>query len=166
MWRSRIFWRLFLSYTALLTFALGGLGWGLTYLLQAELDAAHRAALDHHARLAHSILTRMPVDRADWRSLSTELAEDIQGRVSLYDAKGTLLSDSDGQEDARISLEELQRTADQATSQNVVLATTGEQKLFLIRRVEHPGVGFVRLVIPLAQSPGQLTRMQQIIWGG
>src|SRR5262249_34273269 len=92
MWRSRIFWRLFGTYSSLLAVSLILLGWILIGRIESHLlDEIHRG-LEVKTSLVQEIIRRE--SGGAWGGLAARMAENTGARVTLIAADGTVLADS------------------------------------------------------------------------
>src|SRR5438132_5221869 len=96
MWHSRMFWRLFGSYGVLLLAAIGLLGAILSARMQQHYEQQVEDALRTRLRLVGEVVRDWPADRlADLQARIRDLGPSIKTRITLIDADGKVLADSD-----------------------------------------------------------------------
>jgi two-component system phosphate regulon sensor histidine kinase PhoR len=171
MWRSRMFWRLFLTYGLLLLAAVGGLG----VVVLARVERHYYEQLQERQR-AKAIVVREVVlaheDRklADLASRLSALRGEGLPRITLIADDGRVLFDTD------FAAAEMDNHGDRgeilaARSQGFGIdsrtsRTLGTRFNYAAVSVAAPrlGVAFVRVAVPLASIETELANLRGLVW--
>jgi two-component system phosphate regulon sensor histidine kinase PhoR len=171
MWHSRLFWRLFGTFTGLIVASTGFLGVSVIarverhYLRQMEDNLRTKAVLlrevvrDRPAEGGHALQARVRT-----------LREEVDTRITLLDADGIVLADSD-EDPARMEPHDSRPEIRAARAKGIGTAsrwsdTVGQTLMYVALRTgegSHP-IAFVRVALPLGQIEGQLAELRRMIW--
>src|SRR5438128_1924590 len=94
MWRSHIFWRLFATYSVLVTLALGLLGWILLARMEAHVREDMRRDLETKCVLVRELVALQDLVPTELQRQVSSLADEIQCRITLVAEDGRVLADS------------------------------------------------------------------------
>src|SRR5262245_43776692 len=173
MWNSRLFWKLFVSYAALILAA--------TAVFSGVVSAHQRSVV--HAYLEERLRDDAALMRSrvqDWlNSESTpelqefveQLARETHIRMTVVAPDGRVLADSDQDPDhmenhrSRPEIENAAR--DGVVVGTHVSRTLGIPMMYLAMRVDRGerAVGFVRVALPMEQVEKRVAAMQRLVWG-
>ena len=170
MWRSRTFWRLFAAYGGFLVAAVFVLG----AVLAARVESFHRELLNQ-ALQRQAILVRevsRGIAPSQFESLQLRmslLAKEIDTRITLLDADGRVLADSE--EDPAAMNNHLNRPEVEESRLNGFgdairpSETLGQSMMYVALRARlSNGIEYVRLAIPLNSVQQQMSSLQRILW--
>jgi two-component system phosphate regulon sensor histidine kinase PhoR len=173
MWSSRLFWKLFLSYAALIMAATVALSWLMTVYQKNQA----RASLEEHLRQDVAFV-RSNVeewlgsgDRTKLQGFVKRLSRETNMRMTVLDPNGRVLADSD--QDPELMEPHLDRPEIEAASRDGVglgfhvSRTLGIPMIYVASRVERDGerIGFVRLALPTQEIEARAAAVQRLIWG-
>jgi two-component system phosphate regulon sensor histidine kinase PhoR len=173
MWSSRLFWKLLISYVALILGATVVFS-GLMSAYQREQAIAH---LEERMR-DEAKLVRSNVE--DWlatsnnvalRDYAIRLSRETQTRITVVAPDGKVLADSDQlpelMENHR-NRPEIDKAARDGTGVgNHVSRTLGIPMMYLALRVDkdQQAIGFVRVALPAAHVEQRVATVQRYVWG-
>jgi two-component system phosphate regulon sensor histidine kinase PhoR len=177
MKRSRMFWRLFLTYGLLLLSAIVGLGLLLTsqfegyYLRQTEEDL-HRCVV-----LVNEDVRDWQIDRpAQLQEQIQTLGRKIATRITVIDEGGRVLADSDedpAQMENHLSRPEIQEAlaaGESGVGSSTRFSRTLGEEMMYKAKYQGPGTGrkgrFVRVALPLAGIQHQIQGLHHLVLSG
>ena len=176
MWSSRLFWKLFVSYTLLniaatLTFVVIVSGWQQVQVVEQIRQRLHDSA----ALVRSDVLDLLPVGKTEGlQSHVCMLGEQIDTRITLVAMDGEVLADSTKDnlpmvtemENHKDRLELVQAAALGDGTSERISPTIGEPMLYVALRVDRNGVpdGFVRTALPMTALWTQVAVLQRLIW--
>src|ERR1043166_5825702 len=151
MWRSRIFWRLFGVYSVLLTLSFGVLGWLLIHRMETHLLQELQRGLEAKASLIRELVNRQ--DASELQAQVMRIAGDMGARITLIQADGKVLADSDEQP-GKMENHGDRPEVRQAESSGVGVSTrysgtVHQSMMYVARRNDQGAVRFVRIALPL-----------------
>src|SRR5262245_4644595 len=168
MWRSRIFWRLFLTFSVLLTIAIGLLGWLLVGRIQTHLLDEIQANLELKTLLIRDLVVRQT--KEEWQETVSRLAREAKGRITLIAADGIVLADSSEAPEMMENHKDRPEVR-QAETEGVGVATrfsgtVHEFMAYVARRVDHSDqpIAFVRVALPLTEIHKRVADLRRLIW--
>jgi two-component system phosphate regulon sensor histidine kinase PhoR len=168
MWRSRIFWRLFLTFTILLAVAISLLGWLLIGRIQSHLLDEIQRSLELKSLLIRDLVVRQSKD--EWQETVGRLARETQARITLIAADGVVLADSseapEHMENHKDRPEVRQAEADGLGVATRFSGTVHESMTYVARRVDqsNQAIAFVRVALPLTEIQTQVANLRSLIW--
>jgi len=157
--RSRLFWRLFISYFLLACVAVAGLGLFATSRLHATRFESIEHTFYDESRLVYELIKDdLQANRAEAaRQKLNALAAAIGCRLTIVDSAGLVIADTEADpatmENHRLRPEVVTAAALGEGSSIRWSHTLGEEMLYLAYRAQEPAgaLYFVRLAVPLAQ---------------
>jgi two-component system phosphate regulon sensor histidine kinase PhoR len=169
MWRSLMFWRVFLAFGALSAGALILLGTLVSRRVEAYQLQQVESSLRKRAAFVREALTEYPPESlAEWRERTVRLALSLDTRVTFLDGDGQVLADSSENPD------EMGNYADRpeivAARQNDVgtatrsAATGARPTMYLAQKVNAEPVAYLRLAVPLDDVYAHVNDMSQLSW--
>jgi two-component system phosphate regulon sensor histidine kinase PhoR len=172
MWRSRTFWRLFGTYSVLWILVIALLGLILVSRVERYFLEQIEDSLRTRAILVRQVAEELMADRVALQSGMTRLHNEIATRITLLDADGNVLVDSDRDprkmENHRDRPEV--READHRPFGTAVRIsqTLGVSMMYVALRTDDagPGVAYVRVALPLDQVEARLATLRGIVWTG
>jgi two-component system phosphate regulon sensor histidine kinase PhoR len=171
MWRSRIFWRLFGTTALLLSASLGLLSWLVVQRLEAHVLDEVRRSLETKALLVGELL--LPQKAADWPAHVAQVAAKASVRVTLIQADGQVLADSDERTEHmdnhgdRAEIREARESAS-GVGHAVRHSTTLQHSLMYVVRRSNAGSErlYVRLALPLDRVEAEMSWLRRVVWAG
>jgi two-component system phosphate regulon sensor histidine kinase PhoR len=153
------------TFTVLIV-ALAILFWRAQYALHQNLEAELVTTLEREARLVRDAL---PDDRARWQATVRQLSLETELRITLIDAQGTVLADSDFPEGP---LPPIENHAGRPEVRDALAGTTGHVKRYsqtvgrdLMYVALRGGPGVVRVAEDLGRVNAVTHRMQRSVAG-
>jgi len=174
MWRSKLFWRLFGGYGALLALSLTLLSWGLLSRMEQRLQAGVQEGLTRDVIALRETLRHRPAEQstpAALQPLARDLARQMNVRVTFLTGEGKVLADSGTTSLPEVSLadrpEVRESTADKA-GWHIRGGQAGEpEMLFVALRTDTPsGPMIVRLASTLDTVKEDMRWMRKLVWSG
>ena len=176
MWSSRLFWKLFVSYTVLnlaatVTFVVIVSGWQQDQVIEQIRQRLHDSA----ALIRSDLSDMMPTGRTDSLQAKVHLlGREIDTRITLVTMDGQVLADSTKvdlsavaqMENHKDRLELVRAAAQGHGTSERVSPTIGEPMLYVALRVDRNGgpEGFVRTALPMTAVRTQVAALQRLIW--
>ena len=176
MWSSRLFWKLFVSYTLLnlvatLTFVVIVSGWQQ----EQVVEQIRQRLRDSAAMVRSDVLDLLPVGKTqELQSHVYMLGEQIDTRITLVAMDGDVLADSTKDnvlmvtemENHKDRVELVQAAAYGHGTSERTSPTVGEPMLYVALRadVEDTAVGFVRTALPMTRIRSHVSAIQRLIW--
>ena len=176
MWSSRLFWKLFVSYTVLnlaasVTFVVIVSGWQEDQIIN---HISHRLR-DSAALVRSDVLDLMSEGRSDQlQARIRRLGDEIDTRITLVATDGEVLADSEQigefdvakMENHKDRLELVQAASFGYGTSERTSPTLGEPMLYVALRADRQGqpAGLVRTALPMTEVRAQVTAIQNLIW--
>lgn len=176
MWSSRLFWKLFISYTLLnlaatVTFVVIVSGWQEDQVV----DQIKQRLRDSTVLVRSDVVELLPQGRTEQlQSRIRGLGEEIDTRITLVAMNGNVLADSKRASVAQIAemenhkdrLELVQAAARGEGFSERTSPTLGEPMLYVALRADQDGVpvGLVRTALPMTEVRAQVVATQRLIW--
>jgi two-component system phosphate regulon sensor histidine kinase PhoR len=160
-------------YGALLLLAVGSLGLIIVDRVDLHLQRQLEDSLRSKARVLRETVHDLPADqRAVLQRRMEALGREIATRITLVDAQGRVLADSD--KDPAAMDNHANRPEIRAAAENHIGTATrfsqtlGKPLMYVALRVDAPsaGVAYVRVALPVDQVRGQLAEIQRLVWSG
>ncbi len=168
MWRSPMFWRLFVAYSLLLTAALGLLGWMLLRRIEAHFLDEIRRSLEAKTILVRELAAGHSPVAADQQKQIHRLAEEIRSRITLIAADGRVLADSaedPGRMDNHLDRPEIRQAQATGTGAATRYSETVRQAMMYVAlRTDAGSVRYVRLALPLGFVEQETRWLQSVVW--
>jgi two-component system phosphate regulon sensor histidine kinase PhoR len=172
MWRSRMFWQVFVAYGALVLVSLGLLGFFITRRVEQDELRQVEERLRGKALLVREAVRGQRGDRGllAQRRLH-ELYREVPGRVTLIGHDGRVLADS--------AVSDLAALDPHPTRPEVVAARTapfgvatrhsttlGRTLTYVAVRMDEPDspVAFVRVALPVDDTDDKLAAVNRLVW--
>lgn len=170
MWRSHLFWRLFVVFGGVMLAAIGLLGALLTGRVEQYESRRIREQLEAKAILVAELTQDWtPRELVDGQARLRRLGHETRMRMTLLDRAGQVLADSD--EDPAKMENHADRPEVQAASQGEFglaqrySATLKQWMIYVARSVSGTGpVAIVRVARPLDEIEHQLAALKRIVW--
>jgi two-component system, OmpR family, phosphate regulon sensor histidine kinase PhoR len=171
MWRSRMFWRLFLAFGVLILGVVGLLG----VVLACRVERHHQRQVDEklHTRalLVREVFRGGPLaGEARLQERVQHIGREIGTRVTLIARDGRVLADSE-EEPARMENHadrpEIQAARDTGSGTEIRQSRTlGEHMQYVALRVDEPGspIGYVRVALPRDNIQNELAGLDRLVW--
>lgn len=147
--------RLALTYTGLALLIMTGLGWSLAWTIQDFFLAQLQSDLLQETMVAGDVMASLLSDEADTADLNAEadrLAEALGARVTVIDAAGTVLVDSDRDAESmenHLGRAEIVQAFQEGTGSSLRMSpTVGAPYVYAARSIEN-GNAVVRLGLPV-----------------
>lgn len=176
MWASRLFWKLFASYTVLNLVAIGTLvvilsGWQYDQVIdQNRQRLEESAALIRHA--VDSELAGRQVESLQQHVRS--LSQQIETRITIVTMDGMVIADSSQEsvdqvaelENHKVRLELMQAASDGYGTSQRMSGTLGQSMLYVALRVDRNGnpIGLVRAALPMDKVLAEVATVQRLVW--
>jgi two-component system phosphate regulon sensor histidine kinase PhoR len=176
MWASRLFWKLFASYTLLNLIAIGTLvvilsGWQYDQVIdQNRQRLRESAALIRHA--VESELAERQVESLQQHVRS--LSQQIETRITIVTMDGMVIADSSQEsldqvaelENHRVRLELMQAASNGYGSSQRMSGTLKQAMLYVALRVDRDGgpIGLVRAALPMEKVLTEVATVQRLVW--
>jgi two-component system, OmpR family, phosphate regulon sensor histidine kinase PhoR len=147
--------RLALTYTGLALLIMAGLGWSLAWTIQDFFLAQLQSDLLQETKVAGDVLAPLLTGGADAAALNAEadrLAEGLGARVTVVDAAGTVLVDSDWDAESmenHLGRSEIVQAFREGTGSTLRMSTTVGAPFFYAARSIEDGNAVVRLGLPV-----------------
>jgi two-component system phosphate regulon sensor histidine kinase PhoR len=170
MWRSRMFWQLFVTYGGLVLFAISLLGLVVTgRALENELRQIEDG-LRSKALLVREVIRGRTADQIPkMQPRLAALENEIQTRITLMTADGTALADSardPGDVKNQGHYPEMQQAREKGygTDKRVSVSVPGQPTMYFALRTDDPTVAYVRLALPLEVVDEQAGVLRRLVW--
>jgi two-component system, OmpR family, phosphate regulon sensor histidine kinase PhoR len=176
MWSSRLFWKLFVSYTVLnlaatVTFVVIVSGWQQDQVIEQIRQRLHDSA----ALVRSDLSDLLPSGRTDGLQAKVRLlGREIDTRITLVTMDGHVLADSTKVDSSAVAemenhkgrLELVRAAAQGHGTSERVSPTIGVPMLYVALRVDQDGAmaGFVRTALPMIAIRAQVRALQALIW--
>src|SRR5688572_20359555 len=147
--------RLALTYTALALLIMAGLGWSLAWTIQNFFLSQLQSDLLRETMVVGDVMGPLLTGGADAEVLNAEadrLAESLDARVTVVDAAGTVLADSDWDAESMDNHQdrsEIVQAFREGTGSSFRLSSTVGIPYFYAARSIGDGTGVVRLALPV-----------------
>ncbi|HLN29067.1 MAG TPA: ATP-binding protein [Gemmataceae bacterium] len=171
MWRSRMFWRLFIAFSGLLLCAIGLLGAVLHVRVERQFRNQIEDELHSKATLIITLIGEWPAERLPaLQQRIASLGKQIPTRITLTDARFKILADSvdlPEQMQNHADRPEFHAAADRGsgTSERYSQEDGKWMKYHAVHATE-PGqeVQYVRTALPLDEVNKELAALRQLVW--
>lgn len=176
MWGSRLFWKLFASFTILnlaatITFVVIVSGWQQDQVTEQIKQRLHDSA----TLIRGNVATLLPEGRSEaLQSQIRILGDQIDTRVTIVSMSGQVLADSNQSTIADVAqmenhkdrLELVQAASDGYGTSERVSPTLGEPLLYVALRLDQDGkpAGLVRAALPMTTVIAEVRTIQRLIW--
>jgi len=176
MWRSRLFWKLFASYTALNLVATAAVV-SIMFVWQ------HQQVVDQiRLRLHESATVIRNAVESDLAARNTEamqrrvreLSREIDTRITIVDMDGEVVADSSQEtveqvaqlENHKVRPELIQATSEAYGTSQRMSPTLGHPMLYVAIRadVEKVPIGLVRTALPMNTVLAEVANVQRVVW--
>jgi two-component system phosphate regulon sensor histidine kinase PhoR len=168
MWRSRIFWRLFATYSTLQVLGLALVGWLLLQRVERRLLNDIRQGLEMKTVLVRDLVTAPPTAPETRADQVRRLAAETHTRITLIAADGTVLADSEArpeQMDNHLGRPEVREAEATGTGMSSRFSdTVAEPLMYVARRLDQGPVRYVRLGLPLAAVTAEVRWLRGAAW--
>jgi two-component system phosphate regulon sensor histidine kinase PhoR len=171
MWRSRMFWRLFGAYSVLVLCAIGVLG--ILILHRVEQHEMQHIQDNLQARavfLRQDVQGRPASDLPLLRQQIEALREETATRITLIDATGRVLADTDENPEKMNNHGDRPEVTQAATqgfgTDSRMSATLHQRMIYRALRVDGGAgaVAYVRVALPLGSINDRLAGLRRIVW--
>jgi len=167
MWRSRIFWQLFGTYSVLLLVSLGLIGWLVLRRLEEHARQTIRQGLLDQADLIAAQLASGTQTPQELAAFAAHYGKQGRSRLTLIRRDGAVVADS-AEEPARMENHGDRPEVHEARDRTVGVAirhshTVGQDFMYLAKRINTAEVGFVRVATPLDQLDSELSWLRQMV---
>jgi len=176
MWASRLFWKLFASYTVLNLVAIGTLviilsGWQYDQVIdQNRQRLQESAALIRHAVDSELGERRVESLQQHVRSLSQQ----IETRITIVTMDGMVIADSSQEsidqvaelENHKVRLELMLAASDGYGTSQRMSGTLGQSMLYVALRADRDGrpIGLIRTALPMDKVLAEVATVQRLVW--
>jgi two-component system phosphate regulon sensor histidine kinase PhoR len=170
MWRPRIFWRLFATYSLLVLLAIGLLGTVIVRRVeQHSLQHIEEGLRTSAVIVRDALRDPSPEQAARLQARMTALGKDISARITLIAADGRVLAESD-KDLANLENHGSRPEVQEARTNGIGTATrysttVNRPMMYVALRADDAGdVRYVRVALPLDNVQAQLAGYRRIVW--
>src|SRR5262249_17762328 len=167
MLRSRMFWRLFGIYGVLMAASISYLGVVIDVRVERHFEHQIEESLHSKAILIREMVRGCQAHQAPlWPSRIEALGRQLATRITLLQADGEVLVDSDAEAadmENHAGRPEVQRARDTGLGTATRFSgTVGQSLMYVALRTDDPGgaVAVVRVALPLANVRGRLAELR------
>jgi two-component system phosphate regulon sensor histidine kinase PhoR len=173
MWSSRLFWKLFTSYAALVLAATAIFSVLMSAYQTKQVNAYLRERLRDDAALMQSIVTDSLIagSHEGLQESVIRLARETNTRMTVMDANGIVLGDSD-EDPAHMEPHQNRPEIESAARDGVgvsmhVSRTLGIPMMYFATRVDREGetLGFVRVALAMQEVDDRVRAVRRLVWG-
>jgi len=166
MWRSRIFWRLFGAYTAILTVCFGVLGWLLIQRIENHLLQEIQHGLEIKTLLLRDLVSRH--DESDLQAEILRVAAETNSRITLVRMNGEVVADS-AEQPSKMENHRDRAEIQQAEFSGIGVSTrysgtTHQPMMYVARRTEFGPARYVRMALPLDAVAAEIRWLHRVVW--